>query len=212
MALEARCERSAARPVGVAVHHLGGAGRMHPGHGGGHVDVGRTVAVEAFARLAGAADLGGHLHPLGQAPGQEGLLPSSAAHLAAEGLVWGVAQAQRIAVRQQDALAPGGQHGRVGQRHRPRGLEHRAAEQEVAVADHESHGAAAARFGQHVDALAVERQVARIVADPCFEQVAEDVHRVGLRVVQVSGPAAESGRQGLAQVQVGNEVDGAPMR
>src|SRR5262249_35798099 len=85
------------------------------------------------------------------------------------------------------------------------------AEQEVAVADDEIDGHA--MFTQRLDGLRDARGQLGVVvvADPCFDQVAEDVHRIGgARLVagEVVLEQARDFRTAIVQVQVGDEQRG----
>ncbi len=65
---------------------------------------------------------------------------------------------------------------------------------------------------QYVDAARLEAALGHVVADPDLEQVAEDEDRVGAGVQHVRGPGVERARRVLGQVQIGEQVDGAPVR
>ena len=130
------------------------------------------------------------------------------ANAAAEILVGRVVGAQGVAVHQQRRhpiqVDPGG----VGeQRHAgPRGVAF--GQHEVAVAVHEIHRRA--RSDQRREPLrrvACDRFVV-VVADPGFEQVAEDVERVrpGHLVLQEAKKTPGGSRAFVGEVQVGNEV------
>jgi hypothetical protein len=80
--------------------------------------------------------------------------------------------------------------------------------QEVAVAGHPVHGHAAVAYGpQGVDDALMEGRAKVVVTGPVFEDVAEQVERVGLGCAL--GQEAEKGlgraRMRFLQVQVGNE-------
>jgi hypothetical protein len=51
--------------------------------------------------------------------------------------------------------------------------------------------------------------VSHVIADPDLEQIAQHKHRIGLRALQIGTPL-KGARHGLAQVQVGDEINGAP--
>ncbi len=99
---------------------------------------------------------------------------------------------------------------RVAQQLQAGGLGEAPADQEVAVAVHEAH--AHAEVGQGPQLQRLRRVVAQagVVADPVFEQVAEDVHR--LRLPRRPRQEARKGfaqRRGLQrQVQIGEQEGG----
>ena len=71
--LEARRQCRSARAMGVAMHHLRGAGGAQAGHRGCGIQVGPPASRRrlAAAGFAGVADAGAELHALGQRPRQE---------------------------------------------------------------------------------------------------------------------------------------------
>ena len=163
---------------------------------------------------AGVAHLARLLPAHGQRLGQEGLLPRRAAHLAAEGLVIGVVQAQQVAMRDQQALAEGREHGRVVQGLQADVSHQRGAHQKIPVAGHEADATMLRGLPQHARAPLLEaaRLGRRIVAHPHLEHVSQQEDGVGLRVLQVVGPGREGVRRVGPQVQVGDELDALPAR
>jgi hypothetical protein len=92
-----------------------------------------------------------------------------------------VVGAQRVAVRERDALAERGDRDRVGQQDRAGRAHEALAEQEVAIAVHHvQRDPALAERVQQRGYPRDERIGEHVVADPVFEQVAEDEHRVRL--------------------------------
>ena len=87
------------------------------------------------------------------------------------------------------------------------------AEQEVAVAVHDKDGGSGGRqAGQRIDDFPVERFVRvvdAIVAGPGFEQVAENIDRLGVacRAGEVIQKAPGCARRLRRQMQVGEEID-----
>jgi hypothetical protein len=101
--------------------------------------------------------------------------------MGAERLVFGVVEAERIAVGKDEA--PFGQHEveGVGQQAGAGCAGKALAEQEVAVAVHEADvQAGIGRGAQGSDDARVVRVVDIVVADPGLEEVAEDVQAFGL--------------------------------
>ncbi|MFO1273414.1 MAG: hypothetical protein U1F50_17330 [Rubrivivax sp.] len=92
------------------VHHLGGAHRVQPGDGARGVDVDVGAPVQAVALAAGLAQAARERDARFQRLRQHVGAPAFAAHLGAEALVLGVGQAERVAVREQQALALQLQH------------------------------------------------------------------------------------------------------
>ncbi len=200
------------RLVRVTVDHRLRAGSFQPGEGLGSVDV-RVFDARALARLALLAQLPGDLPALRQGPRQEIALPVRRAHLLAKLHVFGVRQAQRVAMREQPALAGKAQHGRVGQQRGAAGPQEALADQEVAVAVHEEHCEPAGGCLQHTCAIGGEARLeGRVVADPDLEQVAQDEDGVGRRLAHVAPPGIEGSRLGGLQVQVRDEIGRAPGR
>jgi hypothetical protein len=89
--------------------------------------------------------------------------------------------------------------------------EHGVADEEVAIAGHEGDHPLGRRGAQHLDAARLEAALGHVVADPDLEQVAEDEHRVGVGVAQMRGPGREHLGGALGEVEVGDEVDRAPV-
>ena len=141
---------------------------------------------------------------------QELLLPAGAAHLGAELLVSLVGQAQRIAVAEQPALAPAAQQRGVGQALHTGFGQQTVADQKVPVARHEGQHFSGAGLAQHADAFGLETLVARVVADPDLEQVAQQQHGVGGRAQQMVAPGLEGARHVGVQVHVRQQVDALP--
>ena len=112
------------------------------------------------------------------------------------------------------ALATEDQHGRVRQAGDAAVRKERRARQKVAVAVHEVHGQALRRSLQGRAALGFDAAgfVQGIVAHPHLEQVAQDEKGVGRGALQVVLPGANGGGLTGLQVQVGNEIDRAPVR
>ena len=112
----------------------------------------------------------------------------------AEALVGDVVEAQRVAVREQHALAEGDEHA-SGRRRRS----------DAAVASSSASPTRKSRLPAMKATAALARRPRRstsaqraskprsahVVADPDLEQVAEDEHRVGVGVAQVRGPGLE---------------------
>ncbi len=126
-------------------------------------------------------------------------------------LVGHVGQAQRVAVGQQHALLPGAQQRRVGQAactpmSRRNGGVSRKSRLPTIKATWRWRAASRSTWMQR----ASNSICTRVVAEPELEQVAEDDHRIGPRAVHVGRPGLEGARQGVAQVQVGDEVDRLP--
>src|SRR5205085_1201705 len=90
-------------------------------------------------------------------------------------------------------------------------LRQSGADQEVAIAGQEEDGKPLRGGLQHLRALLLEaRDLRRVVADPGFEQVAQDEQRIRPHGSHVAPPGREgAGFSGL-QVQVGDAFDAAP--
>ena len=140
-------------------------------------------------------------------------LPRRTAHLRAEALVGDVGQAQRVAVRQQHALAErdAARSGRAGAM-TPQASSIASPTQEVAIAGHEGDACVGAPPARSTAAQRASKpRCRRVVADPDLEQVAEDEDRVGAACAAGTPPRPRRSRGVLAaQVQVGDEVDRAP--
>src|SRR5688500_13680668 len=90
-----------------------------------------------------------------------------------------IVRAKRVAVRDEHAFAIELDDYRVRDQPRAGLVAELAAEQEVAVAvDHEAGDAALGQLADRTDDLRLLR-VRVVVADPDFEEIAEDVERVG---------------------------------
>jgi hypothetical protein len=126
-------------------------------------------------------------------------------------LVGDIVDAERVAVREHDAIVERDDEGRVGEADDAARAEHGVADEEVAIAGHEGDHPLGRRGAQHLDAARLEAALGHVVADPDLEQVAEDEHRVGVGVAQVRGPGREHLGGALGEVEVGDEVDRAPV-
>ena len=85
------------------------------------------------------------------------------------------------------------------------------ADEEVSVAPHERNEALRTCLRQHCCTLGLKALVACVVAYPSLEEIAEDEYRVCLRTAQVLGKRIKCVGRGFAQMQVAEEVDGAPI-
>ena len=138
---------------------------------------------------------------------KESALPARIAHQAAQQLIGTIGGAQRIAVREQHALAMQIDDRGIGEQARAGAPLEAPLQQEIAVA---VHGVARhAASGQLAQALADQRPmwILVIIADPCFEKVAENVERIGR-----GGAPAQEFQELLTgcgleriQVQIGDE-------
>ncbi|MNS98579.1 hypothetical protein D3C72_1329500 [compost metagenome] len=181
---------------------LAGSVGVHVGPEGG------GIALAVFALCTDGAGEGAALFQWAR---EECGLPFGRAHLGAKLEVVGVFEAERVAMAQQPAFAVQHQHRGVVEQGqaalRGKGL----ADEEVAVAVHEEHRHALRGALQQFGALRLEAGLGGgIVAHPHLEQVAEDDQRIGRRGLQVALPGLEGGQLAGLQVQVGNQVDGAP--
>jgi hypothetical protein len=172
----------------VDVHNLGGFRLDH------------FLAALAQAMHGGAA--------LRQALFQECVLPVRGARRAPPILVLEVVGAKRVAVHEQRPLAADVGERRLGEELRARGGAEALAHQEVAVAVH--HVEPRAGLRQSVEERGdhgVERLVDVVVADPVFEEIAEDVQGIGpVRLVfQELEEALVGFRPIFAQVKIGDE-------
>ena len=114
---------------------------------------------------------------------------------------------------EQVALACEAQHGRVLQAGDAAVLQESAARQKVSVAVHEVQRCALCsglELGAHL-ALKTARVVDGIVAHPHFKNVAQQKDGVGRRGLQIPLPGGHGGGLAGLQVQVGNEIDRAPV-
>jgi len=174
-------------PVRVAVDQRWGIGGLHPPGGCGFVHIGPILGhLTLLVCLACIA----HLAGLGEASiervGQESSLPGRLSNLGSKAQVGLVGQAQRIAVDQQEALAPGIQQGRVAKRVGMAGAQHGLTEKEVPVADHDAKIQALRGLVEQVGAVGLIGLLAHVVTDPGLEEVSEDEHRIGWRAAQVT--------------------------
>ena len=115
------------------------------------------------------------------------------------------------------AVAEGLQHAAVGQHGPAQAARRLGPEQEVAVAGEHRHRPAARGLGQRLQRLRhradrVGRGVELLVADPDLEQVAQQHDQVGIAGRQVFGQRVGGGGCLLAKVQVGQQLDAAPVR
>jgi hypothetical protein len=143
-----------------------------------------------------------------QALRQELALPLLRARCAPPVLIVEVVGAKRVAVHEQRPLAADVGERRIGEELRARGGAEALAHQEVAVAVHDVEVRAGLRqapeeSGDH----GVERLVDVVVADPVFEEIAEDVQGIGpVRLVfQELEEALVGFRPIFAQVKIGDE-------
>ena len=161
--------------VGVAVNQRVRLGVREPLIGKRRIGIG-VLHARLLALFAFAAQMLGQGAALGQGAGQQLLLPGRLAADGAKLLVFSIVQAQRIAVRKQDALRPPDQQGGVGQAVHAAGPQKRCAGQKVAVAHHEIDGPPLAGRVQRGGALGFKaaRLLQGIVAHPGFKQIAQD--------------------------------------
>ena len=158
----------------------------------------------ALGTLAGVAHLGGHVQPFSQRSRQEGILPIRVAHLAPKGLIRGVVQALRIAVRQQHTLAKGMDHALLIEQLQPR----KFPQQEVSISVLEKGRAGEAP--QAFSELLGVGKAACVIAHPGLEQIAQDEQGVCRLALQPGGQSRLSGRRVRPQVQVRDESKAPP--
>ena len=65
---------------------------------------------------------------------------------------------------------------------------------------------------EDLDASPLEAALGHVVTDPDLEQVAEDEDGVGIGMAQMCGPSVEDPWRAFGEMQVGHQVDGAPVR
>ena len=221
----------AARSVCVPVHHRARAGRaqrrVHRWLG----DVARVVGAHRTRRAhrargahrpdaaALAAQLARDAQPFVQRAAQEVALPRVGARHGAGALVVDVVGAQRIAVREQHALAEQRDRARfVEQRgagargepaHRPRRRVRRKGhvEQEIAVAAHRVDPRTACADRRQPVQKRLRDRVGLVVADPGLEQVAEQEQVAGAARLRIELREEQRGgaRVVVAEVHVGAE-------
>ena len=205
------------------MHQRRGTTGLQPVAGRRRVDIGPVLGRVLLACLALGAQAACQRRALCQRALQEGGLPARTAHLGAEFEVVAVAQAPGIAMAQQHPLVIPAQQGRVVEQGGAAGGGKARPEQEVTVAVHHVErmpGRVGAQIGADVSQEVVfglggpfgRSSVEQVVADPDLEQVAEDEERIRLAVLQVAPEGLSGGGLTGLQVQVGDEVDYAPMR
>jgi hypothetical protein len=167
-----------------------------------------------LVRLAGLADSARLCTAQLQWLCQKLHLPLCPARLHPKALVLGVGQAQQVAMAQNKTLSIKEEHRRIGQTDHAGLRQERRARQKVAVAVHEVHGQAMRCGFQGGAALGFETAGCGdgVIAHPHLEQIAQDEQGVGLRGEQVVLERGHGGRFAGLQVQVGNEIDRAPVR
>ena len=177
---------------------------------GGAIDVHQRHRLGAGMRLAAFARVADHGRASAQRQPQERPLQGRVAHGRAQLLVGHVVDAQRIAMRHEQAAAGVGHNRRVGEQGSARGAGEAGADQEVAVAVHHVQGdAAAGDVGQRAD-HPLELRVGIVVAEPRLEQVAEYVQRrrAACLALQELEAATRDVRRRPRQVQVGDDERG----
>ena len=113
--------------------------------------------------------------------------------------------------REEPALAAKNEREGVGQILYAAGGQKGGADEKVAVAAHEVHGAAGDGGAQCGGALGFKAGLAGgVVAYPGFKQVAQNEDGAGCRAQHVALPGGHGGRFSRVQVQIGNEVHGLP--
>jgi len=194
-------------PVGVTVDqqvHVAGA------HCGLHCTrINIHDLTRAHVRMAPAASARplcqALTHPQRQA--QELALPGRPAYYRAQQLIGPIRRAQRVSMREQRALTVQINHHGVNQQSCAAALREALLEQKVAIAVHDvTRHAARGERAQRVEDL-LPLRVLIIVSDPGFEQIPEDVERIG-----AGGPSLEEiyelradGRFQRVQMQIGDE-------
>ena len=180
------------------------------GRGVGDGFHGAGVLHRALARLAGGAGLLGEGEAGLEGLGEHVCAPLRAAYLGADLLVFDVAGAQQVAVHQQHGLAVKVDHRGVGKDPHARAGGVVAAEHEVAVAVHEEQRHAGGVQGGELAGNEGTGFGGVVIANPGFEQVTEDVERVGAAGLAVEEVAEQAGdlRAFRIQVEVGDEQRG----
>ena len=170
-------------------------------------DIADALIAAGLRRGAGGAGLCGEGATRGQRLSEEALLPGRITHLPAEALVGHVVEAEQVAVHQQRRFAVQQDDRRIGQQGPPSARRVVGTDEEIAVAAHEGHGHARVAQRTRRRGHAVCDVAIVVVAEEGFEQVAQQVDRLGL--------AGLSGAEGLelrrrvrprfVEVQVGQE-------
>ncbi len=180
-------------------------------HDGALIDVHDVVGFGRDLGRAHAPQVGGDLPPLCQRLGEEVPSPRRVAQRCAQAQVARVVRAQEIAMREQHFASMELDLLEVAEQSAARGGAKLVAEQEIAVAVHD--GARHAGRSQARERVEDRSQigVVVVVADPCLEQIAEDVYAVGrhgLGSDEVDELARRRGPAGI-EMQVGDEQRGA---
>lgn len=197
--------------MGMAVDQLCAAGLLKHLYAALLVEIDKDW-VAGLACLAGIAHLPGQCLALFDRQCQEFSLPWLAAYLAAKGLIGQISQALRVAMAEQPAITKGEQAGGIGQPLYLTVVEEVAADQEITVARHEEDCGMPAGIAQDRQAFGFEGLGSGIVANPDFENVAQQENGLGRCVKQVATQSCQGGRRLRRQMQVGQEVDLQPMR
>ena len=211
MAHEPGRELVARRRVGVAVDQRRRAGGAQPGERGFGVDVDER---RRLARLAPAA-ASRIARGLRRARARSGSAPGTRAASAALrtcgaiALVVDVVEAQRVAVREQHALAEGDER-RSGRRRRitPHAASIASPTQEVAVAGHEADVRSRRGVGQHLDAARLEAALRRMSSPTQTSNRSPRMKTASASVSRMCAAQASKVRGVfVGEVQVGDEVD-----
>ena len=210
-------QRMDRRAVGVAVDHgvhaVAHEGGLHFGrcHVGDGLEAGAVVLLHfRLARLAGIARFLREGDARGQRLRQELRLEHRVAGLRAELLVGHVVGAQQVAVLQQHRATVQVDHAGVGQDAEAGTARVVVADQEVAVAADEVHRHAGIGHGMQRDGHRIGGRGGRVIADPGFEQIAQDVQGLGLHrfIAQEGQEQVGDGWTTRVQVQIGDEQRG----
>ena len=193
--------------MGVAVDDAGNA--VAP-EGRGHlvgIDVRDDVANLLLVLLAGGSCLLGECDTLGKRFAEKPLDPRWIAYLLPKGLVGVVVRAERVAVKEKGGNASHVHHAGIRQQLHAGLPAIVATQQEVPIAAHEADGNPT--LGDTADAGGnLARQlVIQVIADPGFEQIAQDEQRLDLirDVAQERQEQRRDRRTRGIQMQVGNE-------
>ncbi len=118
-----------------------------------------------------------------------------------------VVGAQGVAMRQQHALGVELGHDRIGEETGARAVTEIAADQEVPVAVHDEAGNSAAGQCAQARTHLLLARIRIVIADPGFEQVAEDIERLrpGRLRAQESQELIDRGGRAGVEVHVGDK-------
>ncbi len=169
-----------ARPMGMAVQQRRGSGAAQRRRHAAGVDVRDGMFHRGGVRLTAGAGGTGERAARFDRQRQKPALPVGISHRGAQPLVGMIVGAQRIAVHRQYGFPEEGDDQGVVQQLRAARFAEAVRQQKIAVAVHHEAGhAARGEFAQPGDGRRL-RRVRRIIADPGFEQVTQNVQGGGV--------------------------------